>query len=354
MEATINRVELLKTLGRLRGLIPNRSSLPIITRVAISAIKGKIELRGTDLNVFVTSSCKADVSKDWAICVPIKTLEPFLKHVKAETATMTMPDKTHLKIKAGASITLEGVDIADFPNIQVIKKKFCSVVNLDQALKEVSYAASGDQDRPVLTGISFIPGKGNLEICSADGFRLAITTIEAKMSKGVELKPFIMPKAATNIIEKYMPGNVEIFKAEETMSFVNNGTVMTAMLIQGSYPNYKQVIPKIATSFTFDSEGMKNALGIISATLGITGIVRLRTKKGELVVSSFDKEDGGTSTTIPSTGKCKVAVNVKYIKDVLNRIKGAVKASTNMSGSAPVLIKHKDTIHVIMPMFVQW
>jgi len=354
MNATINRVELLKALGKVKGAIPSRGTLPIITRVAILATQGKIELQGTDLEVFVTLSCKADVTKDGGVCVLIKTLEPFLKNVKTETVVITMPDEKHMTIKAGASITVDGMDIADFPNIQKVKEKFCSVVNLDNILKEVGYAVATEEKRLSLTGISFIcdEKEGKLELCSADGFRLVIGSIKTEMF-AQEPKSFILPKAAANIIEKHMPGNVEIFRAEESMSFMNDNIVMTTKLIQGNYPDYRQIIPKNTTYFTFDSSEMKRALNIVSATTS-SNIVRFKATKDSLVVSTFDKEVGETSTTVPSTGMCKIAFNIKYLRDVLNRIEGTVFASADINGTKPVLIKNNDIVHVIMPMFVQW
>ena len=353
MKATLNRIELLKALGMLKTVIPNRSIMPIITKVAIRATKGKLELQGTDLDVNVVSSCKATVDKQGAVCVPIRTMESFVKNVKSETVTIAMPDKKHLKLTAGASITLDGMDIADFPPIQAVKGKFCTIVNLDQALKEVSYAVSKDDARPALNGISFTPNKGKLELASADGFRLAVTNIKAKMAKKAEAKSFILPLTASNIIERYMPGKIEVFRTEDTISFVNNGTVMTARLIIGTFPGYNEVIPTNGSSFTFDSDDMKSALAIVSGTVS-NGIVRLRTKTTNLVVSTVDEDVGETSTDIKSTGRCKIAFNTKYLKDVLNRVEGTVKAKANIKGGSPVLIKYKDTIHVIMPMFVQW
>ena len=356
MRATTQRGALLETLGKVKSAVAAHHNLPAVRAVLIRAGGGQLVLTGYDLEVALTASCKANVTRKGAIAVLPKTLEAFLKAVKAETVTLSLVGKTHLKVEAGATTTLEGFEAQGFPQVPGVRGKAVEVTGLANTLKQISYAMAKEDSRPVLNGVCFTPDGGAVLLAASDGFRLAETKVKAKR----QLEQTIVPSKAVQLIEKLMPGKVSIHRAKNGkstryphISFVGEGLVLTVMIIQGTYPNYKQVIPKGGSLLTVDKGALKNALDVVSTTLPDNDAVRFQTRGGNLVVSTKNEEKGETEIKVPAKGKAKIAFNIHYLRDVL------AKASEQLilrirDAQTPGVVKQNGTIHVLMPMSVQW
>jgi len=357
MRATTQRRAFLETLGKVKSAVAVKHTIPVMGAVLIRAGGGQVTLTGTNLEVALTASCKANVSRQGAIAVLPKTLEAFLKAVKAETVTLSLVNKKLLRVEAGATTVLEGFEAQDFPEVQGVRGKAVEVTGLADALKQVSYAmAKGDGSRPVLEGVHFTPENGTVVLAAADGFRLAETKVKAKG----QFEQTIVPSMAVQLIEKLMPGKVSIHRAKNGkstkyphISFVGDGLVLTAMVTMGTYPNYKQVIPKGGSLLTVDKGALKNALDVVSITLPDNEAVRFQTRGGNLVVSTKNEEKGETEIKVPAKGKAKIAFNIHYLRDVL--AKASEQAILRIrDAQTPGVVKQNGTIHVLMPMFVQW
>jgi len=349
MRATTQRVALLETLGKVKSAVAVRNTLPILGAILIRAGGGQVTLTGTDLEVALTASCKANVTRQGAVAILPKMLEAFLKAVKAETVSLSLVDKNHLKIEAGASTTLEGYAAEDFPSMPGVKGKAVEVTGLASVLKQVSYAMARGESRPVLNGVCFTPDNGRIAVAAADGFRLAETTVKAKG----QLEQVVVPSKAVCLIQKLMPGKVSIHRNGTTISFIGEGLVLTAKVVEGQYPNYRQLIPKNGSPIRLDSTALKDALDVVSITLPDNNVVRLQTRARNLIVSTKNEEKGETEAKVPARGKIRAAFDISYLKDLLAKTSGPITLRTTIAQS-PGVVKHKGTIHVIMQMFVQW
>jgi len=341
MRATTQRGALLETLGKVKSAVAARHTLPVLGAVMIRAGGGQLTLTATNLEVSLTAFCKATVTRQGAIAVLPKTLEAFLKAVKSETVTLSLVNNKLLRVEAGAVTTLEGFEAQEFPD----------------ALKQISYAMAGDDSRPVLKGVCFTPDKGTVVLCAADGFRLAETKVKAKGS----IEQTVVPSTAVQLIEKLMSGKVSIHRKKEngqsdkypTISFVGDGLVLTAMAIQGTYPNYKQVIPKNGSPVTMDSKALREALNLVSITLPDNNVVRMQSQRGNVILSTKNEERGETQVKVPAKGKVKMAFNSEHLKSLLSRTSGMVTLRTT-SAQSPGVVRRNGTIHVLMPMCVEW
>jgi len=170
MRATTQRGTLLETLGKVKSAVAVKHTIPVMGAVLIRAGGGQVTLTGTNLEVALTGSCKANVSRQGAIAVLPKTLEAFLKAVKAETVTLSVVNKKLLMVEAGAITTLEGFEPQDFPEVQGVRGKAVEVTGLANALKQISYAMAKEDGRPVLEGVHFTPENGTVVLAAADGY----------------------------------------------------------------------------------------------------------------------------------------------------------------------------------------
>ena len=356
MRATTQCGALLETLGKVKSAVAVRHTIPVCGAVLIRAGGGQITLTGTNLEVALTASCKATVTRQGAVAVLPKTLEAFLKAVKAETVTLSLVGKTHLKVEAGAITTLEGFEAKEFPEVHGVRGKAVKVTGLANALKQISYAMAKEDGRPALAGVHFTPENGTVVLAAADSFRLAETKVKAKG----QFEQTIVPAMAVQLIEKLMPGKVSIHRQKDGkptgyphISFVGDGLVLTAMVVQATYPNYKQVIPKGGSLLTVDKGALKNALDVVSITLPDNDAVRLHTRGGNLVVSTKDEDRGETEIKVPAKGKAKIAFNIHCLRDMIAKTSGQTILRIK-NAQTPGVAKQNGTIHVLMPMFVQW
>jgi len=356
MRATTKRGALLETLGKVKSAVAAKHTLKVLSAILIRAGGGQLTLTATNLEVSLTAFCKATVTRQGAIAVLPKTLEAFLKAVKSETVTLSLVNNKLLRVEAGAVTTLEGFEAQEFPDVPGVKGKAVEVRGLADALKQISYAMAKDDGRPVLAGVFFRPNDGNLVLAASDGLRLAETKVKAKGC----VEETVVPAKAVQLVEKLMPGKVSVHRAKEprpnhrgTISFVGDGLVLTAMVIEGTYPNYEQVIPKNGSPLVVDSKALRDALDTVSITLPDNNAVRLQSGRGKLIVSTKDDEKGQTEIKVPAKGKAMIAFNIHFLKDVLAKTSGKVTLRTSAKES-PGVVRQNGTIHVLMPMFVEW
>ena len=275
-----------------------------------------------------------------------------LKVLDAEDVTLYSLSKGQSKLTAGkVKITLEGFEAKDFPPVPKVVGKSIQIEELASALGKVSFSASTDDCRPVLTGICLIPGKGKVELAAADGFQLAVTTAK---SKGVLPKQVILPPEAVRLIKKLMPGTLRVVSGDGgNISFEGEGLVLVAKPIGGTFPRYQQLIPKLGRKLTVDSEELRKALKVLAAIKPDSGIVRFESNGSRLKLSARNEEFGTSEARIPSKGKFKSAFDLKLLNRMLTRVDGEITMDTK-SVSSPMSMRRKNWTCVTMPMFVQW
>jgi len=150
-----------------------------------------------------------------------------------------------------------------------------------------------------------------------------------------------------------MPGKVSLRQTETSISFLTDGLVLTANTIQGAYPDYEKVIPKGGSSLTVESAALKDALSTVAVTLPANRAVRLVARGGKLTVSTKSDDRGQTEVKVPAKGKAKIAFDANYLKDLLSRAGSELTLRTT-NAQSPGVVKQNGTVHVVMPLFVEW
>jgi len=350
MRATTQRMALLETLGKVKSAVAAKHTLPVCSSVLLRAGGGQLTLVGTDLEVALTASCKAAIGRQGAVAAPPKDLEAFLKLAKAETVTLTLVGDRSLRIEAGsAATTLEGYAAENFPKLPGAKGMPVNVNGLADALRQISYAVAKEDQRPVLTGVLFNPKNGKVALVGSDGYRLAETTVKVKG----KLEQTVVPRKAVLLIQKLMPGKITIHRNEKNISFVGEGLVLTTEIIQGAFPNYEQLIPKGGSAMTVDTAALKDALRTVAVTLPENRAIRLMTRAGKLMVSTKSNDRGQTEVKVPAKGKVKIAFDANFLKDLLSKAGDHLTLRTKDAHS-PGVVKQNGTVHVVMPLFVEW
>ncbi len=279
----------------------------------------------------------------------------------------------HIKC-ARNEATMAGMDAQDFPPVPQVTDGLTLTLDskvLRQAIGKVQFAAATDDTRPVLTGIHTLAEDNILTLAAADGFRLAVQTLplDTDVAEKVEV---IIPARALREIERLAadedePIQLAINAARSQVMFKMSTAELVATLIQGTFPNYSQLIPQsYTTKADIDMKQFlqETRISAIFARDG-AGIVRVQMEPGEggpgkLIISARAEEIGehrGEMDVKIEGEASKIAFNSRYLQDVLQVLTSDEVTLETTSPSSPGVLRPKGDdgyVHVVMPMFVQW
>jgi len=354
-----------------------RSTLPITQNILLSAEKSRLKLAATNLEMSITCWIGAKVEQEGNITVPARLIIDFVNSLPNDLIEINLPAASRiLELKSGHSQAhINGIDAADFPPIPQIDDGLTTTIeaaNLREGITQVAFAAATEESRPVLTGINTEFDGEQLNLVAADGFRLAVhkATLGSPVSEKFTV---IIPARTLNELNRILgeqeePVEITVNKQKSQVLFRLKDAEIVSQLLQGSFPNYSQVIPQSYTT---------RAVMEISEFLRITkissifardasGIIRLvitpgaELTPGKVTVSAQAEEVGdnvGEIDALIDGEEAKIAFNVKYLSDVLsvlNQSQVALEVTTPSSPGTIRPIGIDNYVHVIMPMFVQW
>ena len=358
--------------------VPARSTLPQASHVKIETDEGRLKLVATDLMMATTCWIGAQVEEEGAVTVPARLLTDFVTSLPNERIDLTVPARgrqVHISC-ARNEATMAGMDAADFPPVPAVADGLSLTLDpktLRKAISQVQFAAASDDTRPVLTGVHTLAEGKELTLAAADGFRLAVHKLPLKQEVAERVE-VIIPARALREIERLItdesePVEMAINGAHSQVLFRLPEVEVVATLIQGTFPNYGQLIPQsYSTRTTIDMRQFlqETRISAIFARDG-AGIVRIQLEPGEgsgagkLIVSARAEEIGehrGDIDVKVEGEASKIAFNSRYLQDVLQALDDVDEvALETTSPSSPGVIRPVGDdryVHVVMPMFVQW
>ena len=363
-------------LGIVQRAVATRTTLPITQHVLLSTDGGRLKFSATNLEVAISTWVGAEVLEDGAITIPARLLTDFInslerQHVEIKT---TSPAKG-IELKGEhVQATMNGADASEFPPIPSVDEGISTKVApkaLRMAIHQVVMAAAVEDSRPVLTGVNVELEGTKLVLAAADGFRLAVHTTELlePVSEKVSL---IVPAKTLQEVERLIDGDdpidIVVTPQRSQILFRLKNVEIVSQLIQGTFPNYSQLIPQERSTRAVVNLGelqRATRTASIFAKDG-SGIVRIEVAPGsggaagKLTVSSRAEELGDNTGDIAAdveVGDGKIAFNSRYLSDVLgvlNEEKVALEMTTSSSPGVIRPVGDDHYVHVVMPMFVQW
>ena len=357
--------------------VATRTTLPITQNVLITTDENRLKLSATNLELAISTSVGAQVEEEGSITVPARLLTEFVNSLPQDKIEMvTTPQPLSLALTcARFEANINGAPTEDFPPIPTVESGVVGRVEanvINEAIGHVAFAAATDESRPVLTGIKVEIEDDGFTFAAADGFRLAV--FKAKLAEASpENVSFIIPARALQEVSRAAAGQEEDIEFTVTPSksqalFKLPNTEVVSQLIQGTFPNYSQLIPEsYGTRVVVDRQEFLRATrsASIFARDG-NGIIRMQMagaengSAGKLSVSSRADEIGDNQGDIDAQvegDESKIAFNSKYLTEVLDVLgEGEVALETTSPSSPGVLrpVGSEGYVHVVMPMFVQW
>jgi len=370
MEIQVSKLR--EVLDLLKLAVPRKTTLP----VTMNAWLGDGKIVATDLDTAVRVNLP-DIAGASPMLLPFKDALEFLKRAPGHRmAVLTAEGKSVRMSVDGAQATFQVEDVADYPVLSPVEGEGQGVLDGDalvRAMLAVAPYAATEDTRPTLRAVCLTQGE-TLEAASADGFRLAWETIPGKLATQ---KPMLVSTGTVEILAHLWKkcaqpdmANVSdlagLARAKRLVRLtwtdgklqISFGEIaIIAQLIQGAFPNYRQLIPSNTTATaTVTAEDMERALRQLAlAARDGSGIVRM-TWEGDKLLLSAKSEKFESSVPVPATcsGPGRTAVSIKYLMEYCKGRIGKITLSCSTS-SGPVLFSHRDHPHVVMmPMFVKW
>lgn len=378
MKLSCLQENLSKGLNIVGRAVATRTTLPITNNVLLATDRSQLKLSATNLEIAISCWIGAKIDSEGSITVPARLLNEFVNSLPAEKIDISLAPKGRaLEFKcARYDARISGMDADDFPPIPEVKsgqKVKLEPDVLRQAITKVAFAAAVEDSRPVLTGVLMEFDGEHVTMVAADGFRLAVQKAKVA-SKVQESFTVIVPARALQELGRLLadqnePVEITISANKSQILFLMKNVELVSQLIQGTFPNYKQLIPaNSVTKTTVDvGEFLKATKAAAIFAKDASGIIRLQVTPAEggkdgarMNISARSEEIGDNHTDIDASvvgDASKVAFNSRYLVEVLAVLeKGKIILETN-SPSSPGVIKQEgkdEYTHVVMPMFVQW
>jgi len=376
MKVTCTQADLARGLRIVGRAVASRSPLPITANVLLASEEGRLKLSATNLEITMTCWIDATVEEEGAITIPQRLLADFVNTLPNDRISLHVPARSRqVRLECARNeASIGGLDAEDFPPTPQVKDGVSVSLEpkgLHRAIQQTVFAAATDDSRPVLTGVDTKFEGRLLTLAASDGFRLSVykLPLEAEIDEPTEI---VVPARALQELLRLLgdeeePVDMRTNAGKTQVLFRLKNVEMVAQLIQGTFPNFSQLIPASYSSKAVAEVGEFLRETRIASVFARDGsvIVRLVVTPGEGVVpgtvtisakaDEVGDNEGKIDAAVEGDG-VKIAFNTKYLQDVLQALDGQIAMETTGPSSQGVFrpVGKDDYVHVIMPMFVQW
>jgi DNA polymerase III subunit beta len=366
MNLTIAKENILAGLQAVQNVVSNRTTLPILSNVLLRAEDNRLELIATDLDVTISCSVEAAVKSPGATTLPVKKLLGIARELAAAELELEVDDKNQCSLRSGPSFfKIKGLGPEEFPPLPTFKDfKQLSLPQekIKGMLKKTSFAISSDESRYVLNGIFLSLKEHKLTMVATDGRRLSLVDEEVDVAESSQGE-FIVPGKAVNELNRLLQdkGDVEIRFSDNQAAFTlkdekGGQILLITKLIEGNYPNYRQVIPnETKERVPLPREEFLHALKRAEImTSEKQNSVRLNFTKNNLSITANSPDVGEARESMAINYKGKdvaVAFNPAYLIEPLLALGGDEVFMELIDELSPGVLKASvPFLYVVMPM----
>ena len=361
MKIKVEKEALLTGLQKVQAVVAPRTSLPVLQNILFKAEDGKLWLTTTDLDLSVRACVEAEVVKAGETTLPAKRIMMVVREAAGNEVEIESDDRQIATIRAGATTTkLNGISADDFPPVPVFEGARSYAIDqgvFKAMLQRTGYAASTDESRQVLNGALLSFKEGRLTIVATDGRRLALIEQEVEFPKEAEAELVLPSKTIAEMIRTIDgEGAMKIHATANQVAFDSGKVVVVSKLVDGAYPNYRQVIPpQCEQRITIEREQFMSAVRRVALlTSDQSNSVKLTFAKNRVEVSAVTPEVGEAKETITvkyGGPDISVSFNPAFLLDPLkNLVADQIYFELNDEISPGVVKTDDPFLYVIMPM----
>src|SRR5918998_6546507 len=365
MKISTRRDALFAQLQTVTRAASTRSAVQALSGVQLQAKGGAIELRATDMEIGLRVPLDGDAVRDGAVVLPARLLVDVVRALPGDQVTLELrPSEQDVELVAGAANfhirTLRLEDFPPLPDAAGDERVEVPAAAFVETVQKVARSASRDETRPVLTGILVSATGDELRMVATDSYRLSVkeTRLEAPLEGGFEAN---VPARALQELARIAQGSeadsLTVSVRANQIVFEAGGDVLSSRLIDGQFPNYRQLLPEAYEhELTLGSGELTEVVRRISLMAQKNAPLRLAFKEGELTVSAQTPDVGEASETmpVPFAGEAfEIGFNPEFLRDGLESAAGGDLVLKLISPLRPGLIESADGsgfLYLIMPI----
>lgn len=370
MKLSCAQDNLSKGLAVVSRAVSTRSTMPILGNVLLATDGPRLRLAATNLELSINCWIEAEIEDEGRVAVPARLLQEFVNSLPSAPVKMDLnPSNRVVKMKClRTEGNIRGVSADEFPAIPTVEDGtvFRQPAHvLKDMINQVAIAAATDDSRPIFTGVLTTLGP-SMTMVAADGFRLGLRSAELEGGPEQDIA-LIIPAKSLMELARILPdgkGQDEIVEIALTPNknqviFRTSSVELVSRLIEGQFPNYKQIMPKEWKTQVVvpTSEFLLAAKTASFFARDSANIVRLHMEPGELTVRAESTELGDNESKIDAVVEgepsADIAFNAKYLTDALNVVDSEQIKLEIVNPGSPGVIKPVDStdyVHIIMPM----
>ncbi len=372
MKVTVERAQLLKSLGHVHRVVERRNTIAILGNVLIRADSARLSLKATDLDLEVTEALPAETATPGSTTVPAHMFYDIIRKLPegAQIVLESDSDRAVLAIRAGRSrFTLQTLPESDFPDLAAgdLSHSFTlAAADLKRLIDRTQFAISTEETRYYLNGI-YLHTAGaaktaTLRAVATDGHRLA--QVDLALPQGASGMPgVIVPRKTVGEVQRLIEdtdSEITIELSPTKIRFTLGDVVLTSKLIDGTFPDYGRVIPQNNDKeLRVDKKDFEAAVDRVSTISSERGrAVKLALSAGKLVLSVTNPDSGSATEELEveyAADALDIGFNSRYLLDIAAQIEGEVAVLRLADPGSPTLVQDrdaKDALYVLMPMRV--
>ena len=364
MKISCTQENLARGIGITSHTITSRASLPVLNNILLKVEKGRLILAATDLEIAISTWIGAKADKEGAITIPYRLFSAFINTNNDKKINLELKQTTLYLSSDHFKANIKGIEASEFPLIPEIKESLkyeVMAADLKEGISQTVFACAIDETRPVLSGICFKTDNNKLKLVATDSYRLAEKNINI-INNNSNQTTFIVPARTMSEVGRLIDDSiekVELNVGENQVKFKLGPTEIVSRLVEGSFPDYEQIIPKnIKTTIQFSMDQFSNAIKMASFfardTANNVKLIYKKPKNFEIIAISPQVGENKSQPEAETSGEdIEIAFNAKFILDVLSVI-GSEKIVLELAGELnPGIIrpeKSKDYLYIIMPL----
>jgi DNA polymerase III subunit beta len=374
MKVTVLQENLARGLGTVSKAVSPRSTLPVLANILIASDEGRLRLSATNLEMGITCWIPARIEEEGSTTVPARTFSDLVSTLPSDQVLLKLDPATQtLNVRGGTSTNdIKCIDAQEFPPMPVPDFEGAVQINVGdfrEMIHQVAFAASSDEARPVLMGVLVQVDKDKLTMAAADGFRLSVRKAVLSTPSSAPISAIVPAQALKELARVATDAEAPIYmvlpKGRGQVVFRVGDVEVASQLIDGTFPDFQQIIPRSYKSRTLVStssllKACKQAE--IFAREG-SNVARLNIKSAqsemqpsEVEISATSEETGKNETIVEATvdgSGLLIAFNVKFLREALEVIRTPNVALETSAPNAPGVVRpvgDDQFLHVIMPM----
>ncbi len=349
-----------------RAVASRGGALPVLSGVRLHLTGSRLEVTGTDVQLWITVTVDVDGSDDGTAVVPARIAQEVVRSLRSGAVTCSVADGEFAISSGRFNSTIRTLPVEEYPALPELAESSVTLdaAALSEALRQVVPAASGDDARPILTGVLFAAEGDGLRLVATDSYRLAVRDVAGAGVLGEE-QQVLVPSRALREVERLLGPSASLTlrltprDASFEVASEHATTRLTTRLIEGDFPNYRQLIPsEYPNELTVSREVLGEAVRRVKLMARESTPVRLSMSADGVELVAVTQDVGQASEAVDATfsgEELTVAFNPDYLLEGIEIATGDEVTLSTLDALKPAVLRSSDSadfLYLLMPVRV--